>query len=239
MAKTATLTQMGRSAIAHRRLTEQSDRVEADVDLLLWSSRLGTLRRFYNQPYWEHEAQLSDQAREIEGEMPLESVAEHSWKVADSAMILVDRFSDLDRSRCLELAIVHDKLELITGDYSPIDNDATGRSTHAFNEAVAKQKVRDEERALEIYLERLHPDQRRYQRDLYQEIIHMRSSEAGFVCGLDKLAALLYVIQKKSAGLVKRHYDFTLAYSRKSVDYFSGLKPYYEELAQRLALADH
>lgn len=238
MAKTATVAETDRSATLNRGPQLSPDEVSADVELMLWSSKLATLRRFYKQPYWELEAELSDQARRIEGDVPLESVAEHSWKVADSAMILVDRFPNLDRHRCLELAIVHDKLELITGDHSPIDDDATGTTTHAFNPHMAREKALEEERALDCYLARLTPAQRSYQRDLYLDIIHMRSREARFVCGLDKLAALIYVIQKKPRGLVKRHHEFTLTYSGKCTTYFPDLMPYHQRLARLLPLAD-
>lgn len=241
MAHTPTLSQANGFAPRRDVSTSQTadvgmerDGVESDIEVLLWSADLANLRRFYHQPYWEDEGRRSDQAREIEGPVRLESVADHSWKVADAAILLADRFPALNRSRCVELAIIHDKLELLTGDFSPIDPEATGRTTHAFNQEVAREKTRREQCALDNYLSRLRPSQRASQRELYLDIINMISTEAHFVCALDKLAALTYIIQKKPGGLIKRHRDFTLAYSRKSVIYYPPLRPHYDALAQRL-----
>jgi 5'-deoxynucleotidase YfbR-like HD superfamily hydrolase len=210
--------------------------VRADIDLLMWSATLGDVRRFYKQPFWEDEGRRSDEAREVEGDVRLEDVAAHSWKVADAVVLLADRFPQLDRARCIELAVVHDKLELITGDYSPIDEDATGRTTHAFNSDQAALKVRAEENALEWYLSRMRPEQRDHQRRLYREVIRADTEEARFVYALDKLAALVYVLQRKPCGLVRAHYHFTVKYSAKAVESFPALDRHHRELVGRLRL---
>jgi 5'-deoxynucleotidase YfbR-like HD superfamily hydrolase len=211
--------------------------IQIDVAVLLWSASLATLLRFYKQPYWEQEGNAADRARAIEGDIRLESVAEHSWKVADAVLLLADHFPELDRLRCLELALIHDKLELITGDLSPIDDDATGATTHAFNESVASQKALDEYEALNLYLSRLRSTQREFHQRLYAELIDVTTDEARFVCGLDKLAALTYIVQKKDGGLQPRHYDFTVAYSAKCFEYFPPLEPYYKLIVSRLKRA--
>lgn len=210
------------------------DSIDRDIDLLLWSANLATMPRFYDQPFWEEEGAAYRTAMAYEGNIRLESVADHSWKVADAIIILADRFKEVNYLRCIELAIIHDKLELFTDDLSPIDEEGTGLSTHAFNEDLAKQKTKGELHALELYLEMLRPEQRKYHRDLYLELINTSSIEAQFVRGVDKLVSLIYVIQRKNHKLLLQHYRFTIAYAAKSYQYFNALRPYYTNLVSRL-----
>jgi 5'-deoxynucleotidase YfbR-like HD superfamily hydrolase len=205
--------------------------------MIMWSARLSGVRRFNGQPYWHDESAASDKAVELENQLPLENVAEHSWKVADMAMFLYYRVPHLDRSYCIELALLHDKLELITGDDSPIDDDATGRSTHAFNEDRANDKKWRERAALVKYLQLLPEPTREYQRRILEDTIEIRSEEARFVNALDKLAALAYVIAKKVNGLRSEHYKFTRDYSRKAVLACPALLPHHELMVSLLKCA--
>ncbi len=45
-----------------------------------------------------------------------ESVAEHSWRLAVMAMLLMDEFPDLDMDKVLKMCLIHDWGEAITGD---------------------------------------------------------------------------------------------------------------------------
>jgi 5'-deoxynucleotidase YfbR-like HD superfamily hydrolase len=210
------------------------DSVELEVRAILWSAQLSLVRRFNWQPYWEEESAASDKALEIEGGLPLENVAEHSWKVADMAMLLYHLVPGVNRAYCLELALLHDKLELITGDYSPIDEDATGQSTHAFNENSAMAKKTDEHNALKVYLRLLPEPIRDYQRLIIEDAIEVKSAEAKFVNALDKLAALAYVVVKKSRGLREEHLDFTTKYSGKAILECPALLPHHALLVSML-----
>ena len=49
-----------------------------------------------------------------------ESDAEHSWGVAFLAMIYTPK--ELDKLKCIQLALVHDVVEIKTGDITPQDN---------------------------------------------------------------------------------------------------------------------
>src|ERR1700686_1208986 len=131
--------------------------VETDIDLILWSVRLASIRRYFHQPFWKEETTDAEYADRIESYPRLESVAEHSWHVADIVLLLAPHFPILNVSRCAQLAILHDKLEIITGDLSPLDRSGTGASTHAFNENKQVVKLVSEEEALELYLRRLCP----------------------------------------------------------------------------------
>lgn len=205
---------------------------QADVRCMLWSARLAGVRRFHNQPFWEREGAASDQAAAIEGEPRLESVADHSWKVADAALLLVGHFDWLDRTRVLELALLHDKLELITGDVSPIDRDATGASTHAFNRERALAKQSDELLALQRYRRFLRPAEAERQAAIFEELIFETSDEAKFVKAVDKLASLIFVIQAKQGALEECHMRFTLAYTAKAIEYFPALQAHHDVLVE-------
>ncbi len=45
-----------------------------------------------------------------------ESTAEHSWRLALMAMVLMDQLGEVDRGRVLELCLVHDLGEALGGD---------------------------------------------------------------------------------------------------------------------------
>lgn len=50
-----------------------------------------------------------------------ESVADHSWRVAALALLLVGR-EDVDASKVLTMAVIHDMAEAVVGDIAPDDN---------------------------------------------------------------------------------------------------------------------
>lgn len=204
--------------------------MESDVRTILWSAGLASVRRFHRQPFWEDEGAAADRASQVEGPTRLESVADHSWKVADAVLLLSDHFDWIDHCRALELALLHDKLELLTGDLSPIDADGTGRTTHAFNEERAAAKRQSELAALERYEDMLRPAARNRQSGMLRELILESSEEARFVKAVDKLASLVFVIQAKRGRLDPRHVEFTLAYSAKAVEYFPALRTHYDVL---------
>lgn len=206
------------------------DEAESDIRCILWSAGLASIRRFHHQPFWEQEGAAADQASGIEGPTRLESVADHSWKVADAVLLLSDHFDWIDHCRALELALLHDKLELVTGDLSPIDPEGTGRSTHAFNAERALEKREAELAALERYAGMLRPAASRRQSSMLRELILEASEEARFVKAVDKLASLVFVIQAKGGRLDPRHVEFTLAYSAKAVECFPPLRTHHEAL---------
>jgi putative hydrolase of HD superfamily len=184
--------------------------------------------------FWEEETRDSDYAIRVEPAPRLESVADHSWHLADMALFLCRRFPDLDVARVLGLAVLHDKPEIITDDSAPMGRDGTGEKTYAFSEAKREQRQQSEYSALERYLCRLPPGDRELQRSLLQDAIAVLSPEARFVKALDKIQALTFVLRKKAGNLTAAHLRFSLRYAREGCTYFPGLEPYYSELSRRL-----
>lgn len=207
--------------------------VKQDIDVVLWSIGLHQIRRFVHQRYWEHETELAEHAARIEGDTRIESVAEHSWHVADMAMLLAPRFAGLDAYRCACLALLHDKLEIITGDWDPVGN-GSGDDTHAFSALVARKKEMDERAAADEYLGRLEPSVRAHQARLLHEYLDGKSAESSFVRAVDKLQALAYVYTKKQGAFEDAHLAFTIRYSGKCRSYYGPISAHFEDLRDRL-----
>lgn len=207
--------------------------VAADIDALLAGFGLQKLRRFAGQIHWERETRRARIAGSFEGELRLESVAAHSWHVADAALLVGANFGELDLGKVAMLAVLHDKLELFTGDFDPVGPDGRGCQSHAFNAAANEEKQRAELNALDHYLGQLGPHAASVQRDLMLDILYVKSSEAALVKAIDKLQALAYVHSKKSGRLTDEHVAFTIKYSRKCVEAYPQIEAHYLELLGR------
>lgn len=213
---------------------------EQDVEVLLSSLNLQLVRRYMDQHHWHEESAAARAADRAEPGLKLENVAAHSWHVADAVMLLAPLFPSVDQSHAVELAIVHDKLELFTGDFDPVGPDGQGTTSHAFNSAARAEKTRVELQALEKYLSHLRGLARERQRQLISETILCETAEARLVKAVDKLQALAFVVAKKAGDMTDEHLSFSLRYSHKAVDYFPGVATHYGALVNRLmrAVAD-
>jgi 5'-deoxynucleotidase YfbR-like HD superfamily hydrolase len=213
------------------------DDVRRDIDALLAALKLYSTRRFMHQRFWEDETKAAAYAAQIEPHPRLESVAEHSWHVADAVLLLSDHFPFVDTANALRLAVLHDKMEMFIGDRNPVGRDGTGRSTHAFHLEQRWNKERDEEMAIDRYLTSLRPACRPNQARSLYEALHGRTADARFVKAVDKLAALAFVVTKKRGLMVDKHLFFTLRYSEKALEHFPPLEAHYDELKRRLVRA--
>jgi putative hydrolase of HD superfamily len=200
---------------------------QVDVQAMLCSLRLQTIRRYFDQQHWTTETALARAADEVESGLKLENVAAHSWHVADAALLIGPRFPSLQLDRVVKIAILHDKLELITGDRDPVGEDGQGNTSHAFNAEARQQKLLDELGALECYLSNIGAPAKTLQQDLLLDSIHGRSIEAKFVKAIDKLQALIFVIEKKRGDLSDEHIAFSLRYSSKAVEYYPSISVHY------------
>lgn len=104
-----------------------------------------------------------------------ESVADHSWGVALLALTLAGDRPELDRSRSLELAIVHDLSEVVTGDLVPGEY------------ADRAEKLGRERAAMAVLLEGAPPALKAHLLALFEELAADVSAESRFVHQLDKL----------------------------------------------------
>jgi hypothetical protein len=123
---------------------EQSSSVPADSDTicdinaLLASFGLQKVRRYFHQIYWLEETKAAVRADDVEPGLKLENVAAHSWHVSDAVLLLAGRFEKLNQARALQLAILHDKLEIYTGDFDPVGSDGKGSDLSPENSSSVK-----------------------------------------------------------------------------------------------------
>jgi 5'-deoxynucleotidase YfbR-like HD superfamily hydrolase len=222
--------------------------IEQDVDQIIWSMKLCSVIRYRGQRFWEEESQLTETALAVDtirstGEtIPRsESVADHSWHMADMALLLAPRFPELDLGKCLALATLHDKMEIIMGDHSPLGKDGTGHDTHAFNAEKRQEKDAEEKRAIDHYITQLHPQTAAIQQELLLDMLHLISPESRFVKALDRIQPLAYIIARKAGHMENAHLIFTVNYLKTNRTYFPALAGHFNNLMHRFfeSMAEH
>jgi 5'-deoxynucleotidase YfbR-like HD superfamily hydrolase len=216
-----------------RGLPSHSDAL-ADIGALLAGFQLELIRRYFHQVHWEAESREAAFADRVEPGLKLENVAAHSWHVADAALLIAPHFPQLKREKVLSLAILHDKLEIYTGDFDPVGPDGRGTYSHAFHSQSQQSKILQEEAALELYIASLRESVRSQQREEILDIIHGYSPESMFVRAIDKLQALAYVCEKKKGDMSNAHLVFSIRYSRLAIEYFPGIQCHYAVLLECL-----
>lgn len=219
--------------IAPVSLPDPSD-IRSDVDMIYRLYDLQKLVRFFGQRYWEEE---SRDLGPIPGRLELENVAAHSFNVARCVPLLAPHFPWIDRARAIELALVHDEPEIVTGDMDPVGKDGQGSDTHAFNATRRLDKDREERRALDALALSMRRSLRESYRTMFEELIDGSSEEAQFVKAIDKLQALVFVRLRKGARITPDHVAFTVRYSRIGVERFPPLQQHFKLVLQDL-LAD-
>ena len=116
---------------------------------------------------------LSDRSRQ-------ENTAEHSWHLAMAAIVLADYAGDdVDISRVIRMALVHDIVEIDAGDTFAYDT--TGNLDREKREQVAAERI----------FGMLPAEQAAELRGLWEEFEVGRSPDARFAVALDRLQPLL------------------------------------------------
>ncbi|WP_143849625.1 HD domain-containing protein [Octadecabacter ascidiaceicola] len=103
--------------------------IRADIDQIYRMFELERTIRFFGQYHWETE---TSEAEVKPGELALENVAAHTFQVASSVQLLAPHFQKLNKAKAIELALLHDQLEVFTGDKDPVGED--GYSTYQHRE---------------------------------------------------------------------------------------------------------
>ncbi|OUI92543.1 HD domain-containing protein [Acetobacter indonesiensis] len=199
--------------------------VRADINTLYRLYDLQKIIRFFGQRYWEKETL---DLGPIPGKLELENVAAHSFNVARCVPLLAPYFPWIDRARAIELALVHDEPEIVTGDKDPVGKDGQGSDTHAFNTARRLHKDLEERRALDALASGMRLTLRESYRTMFEELIEVSSEEALFVKALDKLQALVFVRLRKGGHITPDHVAFTIRYSRIGVHRFPPLQEHFK-----------
>jgi len=110
-----------------------------------------------------------------------ENSAEHSWHLSAMALVLAEHANaDIDQLRVLKMLLVHDIVEIDSGDTYIYD--AAGNDTKAVREQEAAQRI----------FGLLPDDQKLELTQLWQEFEARETPEAKFAAALDRLMPLLH-----------------------------------------------
>ena len=132
----------------------------------------------------------------------VESVADHSFRVAALAWIASAQEPGLDRDRVVKLALLHDMAEAVIGDLPPYDPELleglepTERAAlldqrHERSEARSVEKRQLESDALELLVAQFPDQQRSELASLWTELEERQTPEARFVKQIDVLETYL------------------------------------------------
>lgn len=158
-----------------------------------------------------------------------ESVAEHSWRLALTALFLRDEFPALDMDRVIRMCLIHDLGECFTGDIPSF-----------------LKSGGDEERersALETWVASLPAPYSVELKTLYAEMDALETDEARLYKALDKLEAIIQHNESDIATWLPREYELNLTYADENVAFSDYLKRLREEVRRetrdKIAAAEH
>lgn len=187
--------------------------------------KLKKLERFRGQPFWRDYPELPR----------YESVADHTWRLGMLLLMFADKLSQkIDLEKALKLVLIHDLPEIITGDGSPIGEDGTGEKTYAFDQEKAYEKHKHEEKAAKKLFAGLPEEMAKNFYELWLEYDLQSSYEAKIVKSLDKLEALLQVIQYRNGQYFEKHLEFNASYAMKGADIDPALTEFGNLLIQEM-----
>lgn len=152
-----------------------------------------------------------------------ESVAEHSWRLAVMALLLRDEFPDLDMNRVVEMCLIHDWGEAITGDIPAF---LKGRKDEETESAVLKTMTASLPEPLAYKMN-----------SLFDEMEALETKEAKLAKALDKIETL---IQHNEAGTdtwLPLEYELNLTYGNdisEMSEYTRNLRNQVREDTERL-----
>ena len=158
-----------------------------------------------------------------------ESVAEHSWRLALTALFLRDEFPALDIDRVIRMCLIHDLGECFTGDIPSF-----------------LKSGGDEERersALETWVASLPAPYSVELKTLYAEMDALETDEARLYKALDKLEAVIQHNESDIATWLPREYELNLTYADENVAFSDYLKRLREEIRRetrdKITAAEH
>ena len=158
-----------------------------------------------------------------------ESVAEHSWRLALTALFLRDEFPALDMDRVIRMCLIHDLGECFTGDIPSF-----------------LKSGGDEERertALETWVASLPAPYNEELKALYAEMDALETDEARLYKALDKLEAVIQHNESDIATWLPREYELNLTYADENVAFSDYLRRLREEVRRetrdKIAAAEH
>ena len=152
-----------------------------------------------------------------------ESVADHSWRLALTAMLLSGEaeFADYDMNRVIRMGLIHDLGEAFTGDIPTfLKSEADGQA---------------ESDILTRWIEGFPEPQRGEWLALWAEMEALETREAKLYKALDKLEAVIAHNESDIATWLPLEYDLQLTYGREQAafsPYLTSLKAAIDEVTR-------
>lgn len=132
-----------------------------------------------------------------------ESVADHSYGTAIMAMVLADN-KNLDTTKILKMALLHDLAESITGDFTP-------------NEILKENKKAIENEAMEDILSKLPSNLARQYREIWKEYEEGKTKESSLLHDVDRLEMAIQATKYLSEGFPKEKLQEFVESARKEI----------------------
>lgn len=139
----------------------------------------------------------------------IESVAEHSWRIALMAMLLKHEFADVDIERVIKMCLIHDMGECFTGDIPTFIKTSNDRKT--------------EDILLYKWIETLPMDIKKDFTALFDEINAQVTKEAKLFKALDKLEALIQHNESPIDTWSENEYELNKTYAFDTVAFSDWL----------------
>ena len=145
-----------------------------------------------------------------------DSSADHSWRLALMTFIIADELKlKIDISRAMEIALVHDLAEAITGDIDA--------RLIAQGKITKEKKYQQEKKAMERIKKSLPIKAGKKIYELWQDYEKGGSKEAKFIKALDKIETLTHFIGIKARNKIDMP-ELLITYGNKEVKNFPQLE---------------
>ena len=146
----------------------------------------------------------------------VESVAEHSWRIALMAYLLRGEFPDLDMDKVTAMCLIHDLGECFTGDIPTF--------------LKTKADERTEDSLLDAWVASLPEPVRSDMRALYAEMNAQKTPEAKVYKSLDKLEAVIQHNESPISTWEPNEYDLNRTYAFDTVAFSEWLTALRKEI---------
>ena len=146
----------------------------------------------------------------------VESVAEHSWRIALMAYLLRGEFPDLDMDKVTAMCLIHDLGECFTGDIPTF--------------LKTKMDERTEDRLLDAWVGSLPEPVRSDMRALYAEMNAQKTPEAKVYKSLDKLEAVIQHNESPISTWEPNEYELNKTYAFDTVAFSEWLTALRKEM---------
>lgn len=139
-----------------------------------------------------------------------ESVADHCWRLALTAMLTEDEFPGADINKVIRMCLIHDLGEAITGDIPCFDKTEEDENT--------------EKRLLLDKIKSFPPPYCSSLTELFNEMNEGKTVEAKIYLALDKLEAVIAHNESDISTWLPEEYKLQLTYGSESVEFSEYMK---------------